>query len=679
MRKKIKEYASTFSNRKMLLAIADACITIVAALLTNYLLSLFNKAIPMHALVTPIVVGTICCFAFLFIFGAYSKLWRYFNPKDYFTCVAGVCVGLMVTSLFAYVLGETIPIPFLLLHMAITIGGVCMFRLLFRNTFIEMSKLVPQGSGLKRTMIIGGGQACRMLLTEIENAKNSPYEDDKVSAQFEPICIIDDDRSKIGSDVKGIEIIGTTADIERFAKEKEIEQIIFAVPSSLEDERRRVLDICSKTNLPVKVVPFIGNLIFGNDVTLLQQVRDIKVEDLLGRDPIKFDNEDIKNFIGGKVCMVTGGGGSIGSELVRQIAKYQPKQVIIVDIYENNAYEIQQELVMEYGNKLDLVTLIASVRDYFRMNQIFERYKPQVVFHAAAHKHVPLMEVSPMEAIKNNIIGTFNVATLAQFHLVEKFVMISTDKAVNPTNVMGASKRCCEMIVQYLAQQKDGKTEFVTTRFGNVLGSNGSVIPLFKKQIEQGKPVTVTHPDVIRYFMTIPEAVSLVMEAAALAHGGEIFVLDMGKPVRIVALAENLIRMYGKVPYKDVEIKFTGLRPGEKIKEELLMDEEGLQKTSNKLIFIGKQIDIEAETFAARLRDLRDAAKKNNEEVAVQALHDMVPTFVTPEEFNKAELAHRAELEAAAAAKAETPQEPDAPKDKSPETADTKSTTLAPV
>ena len=336
--------------------------------------------------------------------------------------------------------------------------------------------------------------------------------------------------------------------------------------------------------------------------------------------------------------MVTGGGGSIGSELVRQIAKYDPMRIIIVDIYENNAYEIEQELKMEYGDSISLVTLIASVRDYFRMNQIFENYKPNVVFHAAAHKHVPLMEVSPMEAIKNNIIGTFNVATLAQFHDVEKFVMISTDKAVNPTNVMGASKRCCEMIVQYLAQQHEGRTEFVTTRFGNVLGSNGSVIPLFKKQIEQGRPVTVTHPDIIRYFMTIPEAVNLVMEAAAIAQGGEIFVLDMGKPVKIVTLAENLIRMYGKEPYTDVEIKFTGLRPGEKIKEELLMNEEGLQRTSNKLIFIGKQIEIDEGSFAFRLNSLRNAALENNESVAVEALHEMVPTFTTPEEFNSKEL-----------------------------------------
>lgn len=456
------------------------------------------------------------------------------------------------------------------------------------------------------------------------------------TAVFNPVCIIDDSKEKIGKKINGVMVVGTTDDIETFVDKYEIEQIIFAIPSCPEEERKRILNICSNTKVPVKVLPFISSLIFDEkNPNLVNQIRNIKVEDLLGRDPITFDNKDIKNFISDKVCMVTGGGGSIGSELVRQIARYNPKQIIIVDIYENNAYEIQQELIMEYGNSINLVTIIASVRDYDRMNKILEKYKPQIVFHAAAHKHVPLMEVSPMEAIKNNVIGTFNVATLAQFHDVEKFVMISTDKAVNPTNVMGASKRCCEMIVQYLSQQHDGKTEFVTTRFGNVLGSNGSVIPLFKRQIEQGKPVTVTHPDIIRYFMTIPEAVSLVMEAAAIANGGEIFVLDMGKPVKIVSLAENLIRMYGKVPYKDIKIEFTGLRPGEKIKEELLMNEEGLQKTKNKLIFIGRQIDIDEDSFPQKLRKLRDAALENDEQTAIQAMHEMVPTFITPDEFNK--------------------------------------------
>ena len=489
-----------------------------------------------------------------------------------------------------------------------------------------------------RTMIIGGGKAGSVLLEEIFNAKNSPYDGDKNAAVFEPVCIIDNDPGKMGTEIQGVKVLGNTNDIQRLAKEMNVDQIVLAIPSLSESDRKKIIDICNETKLPLKIIPFIGSLILDNNSTLLEQVRDINFEELLGRDPIKFDNEEIRSFISGKRCMVTGGGGSIGSELVRQIAKYDPAQVIIVDIYENNAYEIQQELAMEYGSKLNLITLIASVRDYPRMSQIFKKFEPQIVFHAAAHKHVPLMEVSPMEAIKNNIIGTFNTATLAQFHNVEKFVMISTDKAVNPTNVMGASKRCCEMIVQYLAQQRDGITEFVTTRFGNVLGSNGSVIPLFKRQIEKGGPVTVTHPDIIRYFMTIPEAVSLVMEAAAIASGGEIFVLDMGEPVKIVTLAENLIRQYGKSPYKDIDIQFTGLRPGEKIKEELLMNEEGLEKTSNKLIFIGHQTEIDMATFARRLEELKLAAEKNDDEVAIRALHKMVPTFTTPEEFNKKEL-----------------------------------------
>ncbi|MCQ2407136.1 MAG: polysaccharide biosynthesis protein [Oscillospiraceae bacterium] len=486
-----------------------------------------------------------------------------------------------------------------------------------------------------RTMIIGGGVAAKILLTEIQNARQSPYEGDKYAAQFEPVCIVDNDPKKQNIEIMGVKVVGTASDIPQIARRYQIEQIILAIPSLKEDNRKLLIDLCNETNLPLKIVPFIGTLLLGKNTSLIGQVREIKTEELLGREPVKFNNQDIRDFIHDKVCMVTGGGGSIGSELVRQIAKYNPKQIVIVDIYENNAYDIQQELIMEYGDGLNLVTLIASVRDYYRMNQIFESYKPDVVFHAAAHKHVPLMETSPMEAIKNNVIGTFNVATLAQYHKVRKFVMISTDKAVNPTNAMGASKRCCEMIVQYLAQQHGECTEFVATRFGNVLGSNGSVIPIFKKQIEQGKPVTVTHPDIIRYFMTIPEAVSLVLEAAAMAKGGEIFVLDMGKPVRIVTLAENLIRMYGKEPYVDVEIKFTGLRPGEKLMEELLMKEEGLERTSNKLIYIGKQIEIDSESFVKALRELRDAAKKNDDAIAIAALHKMVPTFTTPEEFNR--------------------------------------------
>ena len=624
-----------------MLAVADAFIIIIAALLANFILLLLEDGLSRGDLSVSILTGVVCCLTGLTISGAYHKLWRYFNKKDYISCAVGVLIGILGSCFFTYLFRGTAPVRYTMFYGLISIVGTCLFRNIFRTTFIDLTNAGRAEARYKRTMIIGGGQACRTILKEIHTCHETQNCEHKAKAEFEPVCIIDDDKTKIGTEIEGVQIVGTSADIQRFIEEKQIEQIIFCIPSCMEEDRKRILEICSHTQLPVKVIPFLGNLIFDESrPTLLTQVRDINVEDLLGRDPIKFDNHDIQNFITSKVCMVTGGGGSIGSELVRQIAKYHPQQLIIVDISENYAYEIQQELIMEYGKNLNLVTLIASVRDYYRMNQIFSRYKPQVVFHAAAHKHVPLMEVSPMEAIKNNALGTFNTATLAQFHNVKKFVMISTDKAVNPTNVMGASKRCCEMIVQYLAQQHDGGTEFVTTRFGNVLGSNGSVIPLFRKQIEQGRPVTVTHPDIIRYFMTIPEAVSLVMEAAAIAHGGEIFVLDMGQPVKIVTLAENLIRMYGKVPYEDVKIEFIGLRPGEKIKEELLMNEEGLQKTKNKLIFIGKQIEINPEKFIHQLRELRDAAFENDEALAVQALHDIVPTFVTPEEFNKKVLVH---------------------------------------
>ena len=633
----MKQRLQIFRFRKAALAVADAFMIAMAGQMANNVLLVLHREITIHMLLISVFMSAVTCLLTLAVCGAYNKMWRYFRAKDYLTCVYGVLIGIAISAMFTYILHGEVPLPYICLHAAISMLGICAFRFAFKRTFIDLTEVGRQeAKQYQRTMIIGGGRACSTLLQEIRSAQSSPFSEDKTAAHFDPVCIIDDDVTKIGQRIAGVEIVGTTAEIEKYIHEFDIDQILFCIPSCLEDVRTRILEICSSANVPVKVIPFIGSLLFDEShTTLLGQVRDIRVEDLLGREPIKFDNQDIKAFISGKICMVTGGGGSIGSELVRQIAKYDPKQIIIVDICENYAYDIQQELIETYGKELNLVVRIASVRDYYRMNQLFSDFHPQVVFHAAAHKHVPLMEDSPMEAIKNNVLGTFNVASLAQFHNVQKFVMISTDKAVNPTNCMGASKRCCEMIVQYLSKQPGTRTEFVTTRFGNVLGSNGSVIPKFRRQIENGRPVTVTHPDIIRYFMTIPEAVSLVMEAAAIAHGGEIFVLDMGKPVRIVQLAENLIRMYGKVPYKDVKIEFTGLRPGEKIKEELLMNEEGLQKTKNKLIFIGRQIDIDQEQFIADLRRLRDAALENDEAAAIRALHEMVPTFVTPEEFNR--------------------------------------------
>ena len=412
-------------------------------------------------------------------------------------------------------------------------------------------------------------------------------------------------------------------DIPRIAEETGAELIILAMPSVDMQTKKRILGICSETMCEVKKLPYIHELVEG---TLLGQTRKINIEDLLGRDVVRFDSDRSKNLIAGKTCMVTGGGGSIGSELCRQIAALSPAKLVIVDIYENNAYDIQQELLIKYGKGLPLEVHIASVRDLDKMDRIFADVRPELVFHAAAHKHVPLMENDPEEAIKNNVQGTYHCAMLADKYGADKFVLVSTDKAVNPTNVMGASKRCCEMIVQYFAQKHPG-TEFVAVRFGNVLGSNGSVIPLFERQIESGGPITVTHPDIIRYFMTIPEAVSLILQAGAMARGGEIFVLDMGEPVKILSLAENLIRLHGKEPYVDINIEFSGLRPGEKLFEELLMDEEGLRKTENEKIFIGRQIDIDSETFREELEDIIECAKHNDGDAVVAKLRKIVPTF----------------------------------------------------
>ena len=626
---KLAGFLSSFRIRKRVLAFADAFIVVVAGLFANFPLPLYAKSIDRADQFAIFFLSVILCFSSLLFFGAYNKLWRYLNRYDFYSCAKGVFTGLIATHFFFYLMRGVLYWQFALAQAFIACIGVCLFRYMFRNAFLSIIETGHREALKKRTMIIGAGNATKLLLDEIKrsaiDAKNGQLTSKVLN--LNPVCLIDDDRYKIGKKYEGVLVAGSTRDIPKIAEQEKIDLILFAIPSCPPKDRQIIMDLCGKTRLPVKILPFVGTLLDANvedgSTTYATQIRDIKVEDLL------------RAYIEKKVCMVTGGGGSIGSELVRQIAKYNPKQIIIVDIYENNAYDIQQELVMEYGSSLNLVTLIASVRDYFRMNQIFKTYHPEIIFHAAAHKHVPLMENNPMEAIKNNVIGTFNVATLAMFNSAKKFVMISTDKAVNPTNVMGASKRCCEMIVRFMSMQKDSNTEFVVTRFGNVLGSNGSVIPLFKRQIEQGKPVTVTHPEIIRYFMTIPEAVSLVLEAASIAHGGEIFVLDMGMPVKIVTLAENLIRMYGKVPYKDVPIVFTGLRPGEKIKEELLMNEEGLKKTKNKLIFIGKQIDIDTSKFINELWKLKSAASENNDEIAIRALHEIVPTFTTPEKFNK--------------------------------------------
>ena len=640
--KKFRGLFTNFRLRKRLLALSDAFIIVVAGLLANFPIPVYASRIGRPDLFAFLSTCVICCFATLLLFGAYNRLWRYFDRNDYLNCVKGVVAGYAVAVGLYFVFTHTVYCRFSLLTCALSVAGVCAFRYLIKDAFATLVETGRKDAAYKRTMIIGAGRAGKLLLTEIANrGLGEPGDGGKRGERSKilPVCVIDDDRSKIGRRFCGILVAGGTADIGKIAKIENIEQIIFAIPSCPPKDRAAILKICNKTGLPVKVLPFIGSAL-GDSMynesgrSFASQIRDINVEDLLGREPVKFDNKDVRDFIEGKVCMVTGGGGSIGSELVRQIAKYAPRQLIVVDIYENNAYEIQQEMVMEYGDSLNLVTLIASVRDYQRMSHIFKTYKPDVVFHAAAHKHVPLMENSPMEAIKNNVIGTFNVAFLSLFNKVGKFVMISTDKAVNPTNVMGASKRCCEMIVQYLAQQKASTTEFVCTRFGNVLGSNGSVIPLFKKQIEQGKPVTVTHPDIIRYFMTIPEAANLVLQAGTYAKGGEIFVLDMGEPVKIVDLARNLIRLSGFEPDVDIKIEYTGLRPGEKLYEEKLMSEEGLTKTPNDLIHIGKPLEFDEDEFLSKMEDLMLVSYENSEAIRLM-VRDMVSTYHPTEPLSR--------------------------------------------
>ncbi len=613
--------------RKVLLALADVFIIVVSGILANYILSLvgYIGTSASKGLLSYIVIDLVMCLFTLYISGTYSKLWRYFNAKDYIVCGIAVFSGFalgFVISLFLQIPQRKI---FCTVYFAIALIGILIFRFIFRKAFLDLTE-AGRAEGGERTLIVGAGDAGIMIVREIHNAKEQS-ELNNPSKNIIPVCFVDDDLRKLNQKIEGIPVVGTCPEIVKICDEYRIDNIIVALPSCEEDEKRKILDYCSATECKIKIIPYLGELLFDDGHTqLISQAKEIKIEDLLGRKPIEFDRKEIYDLINGKICLVTGGGGSIGSELVRQIAKNDPKQIIIVDIYENNAYDIQQELVLEYGTKLNLVTLISSVRDYDKMELIFKTYRPELVFHAAAHKHVPLMETVPEEAVKNNIFGTFNVATLAEKYRAKKFVMISTDKAVNPTNVMGATKRACEMIIQYKAQHSTD-TEFVTTRFGNVLGSNGSVIPLFRRQIESGAPVTVTHPDIIRYFMTIPEAVSLVLEAGAMAKGGEIFVLDMGAPVKITTLAENLIRMYGKVPYKDVPIIFTGLRPGEKLFEELLMDEEGLKSTQNKKIFIGNQIKIDEIDMLSKLEVLKKTAENNDSEKTVELLAELVPTF----------------------------------------------------
>lgn len=572
---------------------------------TKYL-SLFTKFLPL----TIAIVGI----SYL-IFGLYNKLWKYFGTTEIISIIAANIVsgGLLLLAHFIFKLFN-IQYLFTLQIIIFSIFMTCASFLVrvIPRLYLNMINFKRNSSyEEENTMVIGAGSACDMFLHELS------VKGEKGSIK----CIIDDDPHKHGLTSHGVPIVGGREYIKQAVEKYDIKRIIFAIPSISDDDKYEILRHCKNCCSNVKSIPDMSSIV--NGVISITSLTEIDPEMLLGRDPIHADIDKIAACVNGKVVLVTGGGGSIGSELCRQIARYSPKALIILDIYENNAYEIQQELFRKMPD-LDLYVEIASVRDEKRLEYIFNKYKPELVFHAAAHKHVPLMESSPIEAVKNNVFGTLNTVKASHASGVKKFVLISTDKAVNPTNIMGATKRICEMIVQSYNKKSD--TEFVAVRFGNVLGSNGSVIPLFLNQIKNGGPVTVTHAEIIRYFMTIPEAVSLVLQAANSAKGGEIYVLNMGSPVKILKLAENLIKLCGYVPYKDIEIKFTGLRPGEKLYEELLMAEEGLTQTDNSMIFIGKSIEMDEEKFSNQLDELHKLIGDESSDIK-QYVSEIVTTY----------------------------------------------------
>ena len=574
-------------------------------MIPNYFLDTIIRFLPFNIIITLVVFH---------FFKLYNSLWAFAGETELQNVIVACFLSSAINGIGLNIVKvevRAVPNSYYFMYAFSLITLIFASRFSYRFFRSRKHKLQNKNNAT-RVMIIGAGDAGNSIIKE------------SVTSNFSTMtvaCIIDDDKTKWGSFIQGIKVIGGRDRILECADIYSIDEIFIAIPSAPPSVIKEILEICKETECKLRVLPGIYQLVNGE--VNVSKLRDVEVEDLLGRDPIKVDIDSILGYVSNKVVLVTGGGGSIGSELCRQIAGHKPKQLIIVDIYENNAYDVQQELTRKYP-ELDLVVLIASVRNTNRMNGIFETYRPDIVYHAAAHKHVPLMETSPNEAIKNNVFGTWKTAQAAATYGTQKFVMISTDKAVNPTNIMGASKRICEMIIQTFNKHYD--TEFVAVRFGNVLGSNGSVIPLFKRQIEQGGPVTVTHPDIIRYFMTIPEAVSLVLQAGAYAKGGEIFVLDMGEPVKILDLAKNLIRLSGYKVDEDIKIEFTGLRPGEKLYEELLMDEEGLQDTANKMIHIGKPIELDEMKFFALLKEMKEESKNESADIR-HLVKEIVPTY----------------------------------------------------
>ena len=613
MVKKIKD--NSLVLKKILLVIADTVSINAAtflALFFRYELS-FSKIdlqyiIHAQQYLWIDTILTLCIFA---LFGLYTGLWKYASIKELFNILLACSLSYLVKFTLTSIIGFNQP------RSTVFFGWVLLVMMVFATRFSYrfIRYIVHEnlnGKDIKRVMVIGAGDAGNMIIREIRSSQN---------LHSKVVCVIDDDKKVHGLFIQGVKIIGGRDMIVEMAKKNKIDEIFIAIPSVGASERKKIYDICKETKCTLKTIPGMYQLI--NEEVRLSDLREVQIEDLLGRDTIDINVQEILDYVSGKVILITGAGGSIGSELCRQIAMHNPSKLIMLDIYENSIYDVQLEITKKYP-ALKIETLIASVRDEKRIKNIMSKYKPDIIFHAAAHKHVPLMETSPNEAVKNNVFGTLTLVKAADEAKVDKFIMISTDKAVRPTNIMGATKRICEMIIQ--AYDKKSSTDFVAVRFGNVLGSNGSVIPIFRKQIAEGGPVTVTDKEITRYFMTIPEAVSLVLQAGYYAKGGEIFILDMGEPVKIYDLARNMIMLSGRTPDEDIKIEVTGLRPGEKLYEELLMDEEGIEKTQNDLIYIGHPIQFDEKQFFDNLKQLK---KMTEEEVSCMKLiiAKMIPTY----------------------------------------------------
>lgn len=613
-------------HRNAILKIADIAIIIIAYYIAAMLINDINLVTKVMnpQMVNTILLAIATYMLVLHCFKTYKNITRYENGNDYLVYVLACLISHTIITIFELIfIKSMVSVRVHMVASLIIVVAIIGYRVMLRMILIESDTNRGRSTTRKkRVLIVGAGEATKQVLGALKKDMRDSYD---------IVGLIDDNPNKVNYAISGNRIVGTRYDIPRICKENDVEVILFSISMISSAERKKILEICQETECKVRILPAITDLIRNKN--LMDSFRDVEIEDLLGRESIQLDNGNINELISGKTILVTGGGGSIGSELCRQIVAYNPQRLVMVDIYENSLYDIEQELRRNYPN-LEICAIVASVRDKKRLQEIFSQYKPYLVFHAAAHKHVPLMETSPLEAIKNNVFGTYNVANCADKYDVKRFVLISTDKAVNPTNIMGATKRLCEMIIQ--AKNKESKTEFAAVRFGNVLGSNGSVVPLFKKQIKEGGPITVTHKEITRFFMTIPEAVSLVLQAMTYAKGGEIFVLDMGEPVKIYDMAVKLIKLSGLEPNVDIQIKVTGLRPGEKLYEELLMAEEGLEQTKHDKIYIAEPMNIDMNMIGEKLSELDELLQSttNDQKDKIKAvIKDVVPTF--KEETNK--------------------------------------------